>query len=250
MPDPETYLWAYIAAFSITGYLIGSLSFARIITYLKTKSSEVKKVSRVVPGSDYLIESELISGTTVNYNLGKTWGLITSLLDMIKVGFPAWLVLHFIPEYPLYLVVSVSGIAGHNYPVFHKFKGGRGQSPLIGAMLAINWPGVFISVGASFIAGFISGAVLVTAWSWMIFAIIWFAIYYHDVWHIAFIVMANALFWYSTRPEIMKYLKFRKTIRKPSQEEVSDFVFMSKGFGRFMDKYSLPSLIRKFFRRG
>jgi glycerol-3-phosphate acyltransferase PlsY len=249
MPDPENYLWAYIAACAVIGYLIGSVSFARIVTYFKTKSSEVKKVSRLVPGSEYVIDSELISATTVNVNLGKTWGLFTSFLDMTKVGLPSWLILHFIPEYPFYLIVSIAGIAGHNYPLYHHFKGGRGQSPLLGAMFAINWPSVFISVAASMIAGYLTGAVLVAAWSWMLFAIIWFAVYFHDIWHIAFIILANGLFWYSTKPEIKKYLDFRKTIRKPTQEEVSDFVFMSKGFGRFIDDYSLPALIRKLFKR-
>ena len=42
---------------------------------------------------------------------------------------------------------AVAVLLGHNYPVFHRFRGGRGQSPLYGGLLAIDWPAVRDAIG-------------------------------------------------------------------------------------------------------
>ena len=244
MPDQEKYFLLYLLMASIAGYLVGSISFARIITYLKTRSFNVKPLKREIPESNIIFESDSISATAVNDNLGSKFGCLVSILDMIKVGIPTWIVLVCFPNHPFYLIVALFGIMGHNYPLFYKFKGGRGMSPLIGGLIVINWMGILIANLVAAILSFLTGTVLIMRWGWMIVIIFWFAWDYKDIWHLIYILGANALFWISMIPDLKNSIKLLKH-RKSTQEEISDFMQMGKGFGRFFDKYSLPSLIKK-----
>ena len=137
---------------------------------------------------------------------------------------------------------------GHVYPIFHRFKGGRGQAPLLGALLVINWFGVLIANAAAVVLGYLLGSVLVMRWGWMILMIPWFAIYFRDPWSLAYISLSNLLFFYSMRKEILQARGILRS-RKPSQEEVSDFMFMGKGLGRSVDRYGLPALIKRALGR-
>ncbi len=50
---------------SITGYLIGSVSFARVVYFLVTKKSKIEAFAEPVPHSDETFESDLVSATLV-----------------------------------------------------------------------------------------------------------------------------------------------------------------------------------------
>ena len=246
MPDQEKYFVLYLLVASIVGYLAGSISFARIITFLKTRSLDVKPLSREIPESDIIFVSDSISATAVNDNLGSKFGCLVSILDMIKVGIPTWIVLFYFSNQPFYLIVALFGIVGHNYPLFYKFKGGRGMSPLIGGLVVINWMAILIANMVAAILSFLTGTVLIMRGGWTVIIIFWFAWYYNDTWHLIYIIGANALFWISMVPDLKKSIKLLKH-RKSTQEEISDFMLMGKKFGRFFDKYSLPALIKKLF---
>ena len=49
------------------------------------------------------------------------------------------------PDVPYYLVAAAAGLVGHDWPLYHRFKGGRGLSAIYGALLVIDWPGLFIT---------------------------------------------------------------------------------------------------------
>ena len=91
-----------------------------------------------VPHSDEVFESDLISATLIAKKLGPRYGCATSLLDMMKVIVPTLLVKLLITGQPWFLLTALFGIIGHNYPVWYRFKGGRGESPILGALLVIN----------------------------------------------------------------------------------------------------------------
>lgn len=240
--------WTLVSISVTAGYLLGSISFARIITWLKEKNQNVKNIKREIPDTDIIFESDAISATAVSLNLGKKYGCLTSILDMIKVAIPTWIFYYLYPDDPYYLITALLGMFGHNYPIFYRFKGGSGQSPLLGGLLVINWFGIFIANGAAVILGYLTGAVLVMRWGWMVLMIAWFAWYFGDVWHIGYIVLANVLFWTAMMREIRDALKIKKQ-RHSTQEEVSDFMLMGKGLGRFIDNYGLPSLVKKALRK-
>ncbi len=137
---------------------------------------------------------------------------------------------------------------GHIYPIFYRFVGGRGLSPLIGSLLVINWYGLIIGNLAAVLLGYLTGAVLVMRWAWMGIMIIWFAVFFKDPWLAAYMAAACFLFFFAMRRELATAIKIGKS-RKSTQEEVSEFMLMGKGLGRFIDRYGVPALIKKVWKR-
>ncbi|MEE4175940.1 MAG: glycerol-3-phosphate acyltransferase [Bacteroides sp.] len=242
--------WTIVLFSLLFGYLAGSLSFARIITVLKTRSKKIAPISQPIPGTNRIFESDSISATVISQNLGKHFGCLTSLLDMIKVGLPTFLVMYWFPEEPYFLAAALMGVLGHIFPVYHGFKGGRGESPMIGAMLIINWYGIFIANAAAMVLGYLSGSVLVLRYGWYVLMIGWYWILFHDIRYIGFMLGANILFWYSMSKDLAKYadLKQEKGL-EIKEEDVSDFILMGRGLGRFFDSYSGRSLLKKLLKK-
>ena len=242
------HTWLMYIAAVLMGYLTGSLSFARILTRLITRSSHVEGLKEELPGSDQIFESDSVSATVATQNLGKRYGCLTALLDMFKVAIPVFLVRHFFPDDPYFLITGIFGMLGHDYPIYHRFQGGRGESPMIGAMLVINWFGVLIANVGSMIVGYLTGSVLVLRYGWYILMIFWYWIYFNDIYYVGFMVLANLIFWNSMRKDLVRYgeLKTEDDV-EVAEEQVSDFLLMGKGIGRFLDRYGLPALLRKWF---
>src|SRR5512144_985669 len=74
---------AIIAA--MTGYLLGCISFARIISRLVAPEQDVTQTEMAVPGTEEKMQLRAVSGTAVSIHLGAKYGCLTALLDMLKV---------------------------------------------------------------------------------------------------------------------------------------------------------------------
>lgn len=233
-------------ALALAGYLIGSLSTARIVYFFSTGSRDYTPFKEPVPHSDEVFESDLISATWITKKLGKRLGCLTSIIDMAKLGLPTLLVKLFITGHPYFLLIAICGIAGHNYPLYHKFKGGRGESPIIGSILAIDWLGLVIANAAASILGFITGSILVLRWGAYVVLIFWFWIWFRDLYYVAFMVLANFFFWFSMRSDLKRFddLKKKQGL-KFSEEDVSEFILMGRSPGRMVEKYGLYFIIKR-----
>ena len=134
-------------AAAIVGYLVGSLSFAVI-------------VSRVMGLNDPRTYGSKNPGATNVLRSGsKAAAVITLLLDALKGWLPVVLVKYFGKPYGLedgtLAMVGLAAFVGHLFPVFFRFQGGKGVATALGVLL-----------GFSGILG------LATAASWLIIA--WF----------------------------------------------------------------------------
>jgi acyl phosphate:glycerol-3-phosphate acyltransferase len=231
---------------SLSGYLAGSVSFARLINFTLTRTTRIEGWAEPVPHSEEVFESDLVSATLIAKKLGPRYGCMTSLLDMLKVGIPTALVKLLFTVHPWFLLTALFGIIGHNYPVWYRFKGGRGESPILGALLVINWFGIFLANAAGTILGFITGSVLVMRWSGYILMVFWYWIYFRDWRYVAFMILANLLFWFSMRRDLARFLELKKVKGLTfTEEDVSEFIFMGKKPGRLLDRYSLYAVFKK-----
>lgn len=116
---------------AIAGYLIGSLSFAVI-------------VSRVMGLNDpRTFGSKNPGATNVLRSGSKGAAIATLLLDAGKAWLPVMLVKWFGKPYGLeegsMALVGLAAFVGHLYPVFFKFVGGKGVATALGVLLGINW---------------------------------------------------------------------------------------------------------------
>ena len=81
-------IWIALGA-ALSGYLIGSLSFARIMMRLVAPGREYQKIRRAVPGTDEQFEGHSVSANSVRVQLGSRYGCLTALLDAAKAAVPA-----------------------------------------------------------------------------------------------------------------------------------------------------------------
>ncbi len=242
--------WLLIILCSLSGYLLGSVSFARIVYFIVTKNRKIGSFSEPVPHSGEIFESNLVSATLVTKKIGARYGCMTSLADMLKVALPTLLVkLFFAPE-PYFLLTALFGVIGHNLPVYYRFKGGRGESPIIGILLVINWFGLLLVNLAATILGFISGSVLVVRWGGYVLIIFWLWYYFNDWRYALFMVLINFFFWFSMRKDLTRFIELKKKKGiEFTEEDVSEFILMGRSLGRALDRYSLYAGYKKLKNR-
>ncbi|MEZ5651820.1 MAG: glycerol-3-phosphate 1-O-acyltransferase PlsY [Burkholderiaceae bacterium] len=119
----------------VLAYLLGSISFAIV-------------VSRLFGLSDPRSHGSGNPGATNVLRTGNKAAAALTLLGDAAKGFVAvWLAMRVGPTYGLDRVdvalVSVAVFVGHLWPVFHRFKGGKGVATAAGILLAINaWLGI------------------------------------------------------------------------------------------------------------
>ncbi len=76
--------------------------------------------------------------------MGWKLGAATFLIDALKAAVAMWIVKYINNgNTDLSVLAGVMAMFGHIYPVFMKFKGGKGIASILGIMLGLNW---FIAV--------------------------------------------------------------------------------------------------------
>lgn len=125
-------IWYYLLIVALGAYFIGDINFALVIS--KAKKRDVRNIGSGNPGT---------LNMTRNFGLG--FGLLTLVLDMIKGGLPVLIAYFCFKGMTFASGVQVSDVAraiaglcvilGHIYPVFLKFKGGKGIASTVGVFL-------------------------------------------------------------------------------------------------------------------
>lgn len=242
--DPAVALAAVAAA-----YLIGSISFARIVAALVKPGEDVTQVTAIVgDGNEFTFTS--VSATAVRLKVGRRWGILTGLLDMLKVAIPVLAVSLAFPGDPLRYAVAFAGLLGHDWPVWHRFRGGRGESAIYGALFVIDPLGAVLMLVAGMVLGVAAGNILAVRWGGMILMVPWFLLARDDPAGAAWMAASFALYLLSLRGELAQYVAIRRGAAPLSNEDVSRDLGMGGGFGRMVDRWSVPGLVRRLRERG
>jgi acyl phosphate:glycerol-3-phosphate acyltransferase len=110
----------------LIGYLLGSIPFGVILTRMAGA------------GDLQAIGSGNIGATNV-LRTGRKWlAALTLLLDLLKGTAAVLLVRHFFPSAEI--VAAAAAFFGHLYPVWLRFKGGKGVATYAGILFGLFWP--------------------------------------------------------------------------------------------------------------
>lgn len=135
---------------AVLSYFLGNVNWALVIS--KLKKSDIRKLGSGNPGT-----------LNMSRNFGLKIGILTFLLDVLKGAVPT-LVAFFVFKgktfeiskfsvsvFAIYLC-GLCAVLGHIYPVFLKFKGGKGIASTIGVLLVCEsvhgWEWACVSIMA------------------------------------------------------------------------------------------------------
>ena len=179
----------------VAAYLLGSIAFGIVVSKL-FGLPDPRTVGSGNPGATNVLRS------------GKKLAAALTLLgDVVKGWLPVWLALQSDMLMWVVAYVSLAVFIGHLYPIFYKFKGGKGVATALGVMLAISpllglaamltWIMVFAISRYSSLAAIVA-AVLAPVYAWVLLSA------YKD-YVIAVLVMSVLLIW-RHRTNIQKLL--------------------------------------------
>ena len=104
----------------ILSYFLGSVNFAYITA--RIKGIDISSSGSGNPGTSNVLRT-----------LGKGSAAIVLIGDLLKGAIPVI----FFSEDQYFLLYGVAAVLGHIYPVFYKFKGGKGVATYLGVYIAI-----------------------------------------------------------------------------------------------------------------
>lgn len=134
-------------------YLLGSIPTAYIFGRL-LKGIDIRKFG-----------SGNVGATNAFRVLGKGWGLVVLLLDILKGFLPVVLLgglftkqLDLNQAQNIFIAIGLGCISGHSWTIFLKFKGGKGVATTLGVLLglALKIPGLSIVLGLTVLVWFVS----------------------------------------------------------------------------------------------
>jgi glycerol-3-phosphate acyltransferase PlsY len=114
-------------------YLFGSIPFTQIVASL-VKHVDLRKVG-----------SHNVGGRNLTRQAGLLWGIVGGAGDVAKGAAGVLVAQALGVQMPLILFNGPVAVAGHNWPIWLKFKGGKGVLTALGAIGAIVLPEVAIA---------------------------------------------------------------------------------------------------------
>jgi len=124
-------MWVLFLALLTAAYLLGSISFGLLI------SQKVRKLDITKAGSGN------IGAANVAREVGLKWGIITLLADTLK-GFIPVICAYYIFNSSVEInealkgMIGLAALLGHQFSIYHRFKGGKGVATYLGVFLAIS----------------------------------------------------------------------------------------------------------------
>ena len=196
--------YAYSAIAVLAAYLIGSLSFAVIVSRLMGLN-DPRSYGSKNPGATNVLRSG-----------NKAAAVLTLLLDGVKGWLPMALVMWFGKDYGLgegtLAGVGLAACLGHLYPVFFGFQGGKGVATAAGVLFGVHWVLGLATLATWVIVAFFSRYSSLAALACAIFAPWYYLLGDRSFWYVdkmitLAIVVMSAFLVFRHRDNINKLLK-------------------------------------------
>jgi acyl phosphate:glycerol-3-phosphate acyltransferase len=229
MMDPITFALA-----AASGCLIGAISSARIVSRIVAPGKLVADETTLrLDGTDKTMRLGTVSASSVSIQHGSRAGFITYVMDVAKVAVPVAIAWRAWPDWPYYLVVSVAAFAGHVWPVYYRFRGGRGLSAIYGSLLVIDRIGMLVTAIGGMLFGLVVARSVIVAYMagvWFVLPWLWFRTHRAD--YAIYACVLILLFTIAILPEIREW---RRIARDGTWSDPAAVMQLS-GMGRGMIK--------------
>ena len=125
-----------VAWIPVAAYLIGSIPFGILLAKM-FGGVDVRKAG-----------SGNIGATNVARVAGPLPGILTLVLDALKGVAAVWLAARFANDSAMWMTLAgLSALIGHCFPVWLRFRGGKGVATAAGMFLALCWPAALGAIG-------------------------------------------------------------------------------------------------------
>lgn len=128
-----------------------------LFPYLAGSFPTAYVAAKVMRGVDIRsVGSGNVGATNLGRVMGKKWAVLGTIVDMLKGGLPVLLVRYLgYQEYQI-AFAAIASVLGHDYPVWLKFKGGKGVATTYGALFfACPWQSMASTIAAGLIWFFV-----------------------------------------------------------------------------------------------
>ncbi len=179
----------------ITAYLIGSIPFGLLVA--RAKGINIRQVG-----------SGNIGATNIARNLGWKLGALVGVLDFSKSFLPILLARSLFTQDSLALLISIMPMIGHIFPVWLKFKGGKGVATIFGILGAyFGLPYFLAFLVLWFLA--VRAVKLMSLVNLGVALLLPFAFWakFQSVWFILFGVLLCMIIWVTHRMNIRRLLR-------------------------------------------
>ena len=195
-------------AYILGSYLLGSIPFGLLVADILGGGKDPREVG-----------SGNIGATNVSRAVGKAGGILTLLLDAGKGFIPLFLARWIFPEtqYSLFSMVALAAFLGHIFPLYLKFKGGKGVATAFGIVVFISPVAALLLIVIFIVALVITGYVSIGSLSSAFCFPLLIALLGPSRVYIALALIMALTIFYTHRENIRKLIegKENRFIRKP-----------------------------------
>lgn len=138
---------------AVVGYLLGSISFARIVGRITAPGVDITTTTINVPSTGERYEVRGAPASSLRDRASVPWRLAVVLLDMAKAAVPTFSFQALYPESPAYAAAFAAAVIGHNWPIYHRFLGGFGISSIIGGVAVIDPLALLVTIPIGVVVG-------------------------------------------------------------------------------------------------
>ncbi|HEY1876541.1 MAG TPA: glycerol-3-phosphate 1-O-acyltransferase PlsY, partial [Rhizomicrobium sp.] len=176
----------------LLGYLLGSIPFGLFFSFL-SGSGDVRKI-----GSGNI-------GATNVLRTGKKWAAAATLLcDGAKGAVAVLFARHFMHGYETF--AAAGAVLGHLFPIWLKFKGGKGVATYLGVCVALYWPVGLLVAGTWLGAAFVWRISSLSALIAIALSSAYFLLLHHDNYAVLALLL-SALIYYMHRDNIRRLMR-------------------------------------------
>jgi len=191
-----------------------------------------------IQGTDQTFKVTSMGGNTLSMKHGSGAGCLASILDGLKVFVPTLIFRLLFPGQYYFLAAAIAGFIGHCWPIYYRFKGGRGISAYYGGLFAFDPIGALVVAFTSLLLGitvfrnvkvlnimliYTGGVVFIIPWMWLTT---------HSQIYILYAVIIAVLFFLAMLPDIRQMIQI---VRKYGWKNV-DVGMDQFAMGKMMSK--------------